>query len=195
MKATLVELEDGLGLIDTGFTSEDADLIVHEIEQLKVEEKTLRFCLLTHSHPDHVGGLKKLASGMHFEVLAHSLEAPEIVRSTGVQVTRTVEDGEVLDLGRRVEVIHTPGHTAGSISLYIPDAETLATGDAVFSAGQWLLEPPAYLTVDPQQAKKSIQKLIGLGRKTEQIIVGHGEDLREKGTERLKLLQATSRVF
>jgi hydroxyacylglutathione hydrolase len=90
----------------------------------------------THHHPDHVGGVAKLAAAIpSLEVVAHPTDA---ARFAGV--TRTLADGDEVTLGAiRARAIHNPGHTLGAISFYIEDcgAEPGAvfTGDTLFSAG------------------------------------------------------------
>ena len=88
----------------------------------------------------------------------------------------------------KVEIISTPGHTPGHISLYILEFKTLICGDALFlQDGELLLSPPMF-TWDTKQARQSIEKLLGYD--IEKVVCYHGgvyegdikEDLKKTST-------------
>ena len=84
----------------------------------------------THGHSDHTGGIRSLAAETGAKVVAHKNEAPSLQRGR-VATDITVEDGQKLKVGEvEVEVIHTPGHTPGSMCL-LADGK-LMTGDTLF---------------------------------------------------------------
>lgn len=95
-----------------------------------IEERgyALTHVLLTHHHGDHVAELDKvLASQPDAEVLIHPLEIELVPQATG-----TLQPGEPLSVGAiTVEVLHTPGHTAGMVALLAGSSE-LFTGDTLF---------------------------------------------------------------
>ena len=89
-----------------------------------------------------------------------------------VDVDRTVSDGDVLPFCGGCEVIATPGHTRGHISLYLPAFRTLITGDAaVLDAGRLTLANPQYAE-DLAMAEQSFQKIVAI--EVETIICYHG---------------------
>jgi glyoxylase-like metal-dependent hydrolase (beta-lactamase superfamily II) len=64
--------------------------------------------------------------------------------SPGAELTATVDEGAVIDLGdRRLEVLHTPGHTPGSITIWESETGLLFTGDTVYAEGRLHFEDPA----------------------------------------------------
>src|SRR5437868_15415778 len=95
-------------VIDPG---QPAEKIVEQAAGLKI-----KYILATHGHPGHVGGkddLKSLAGG---ETGIHSADAKQFLRSAD----RYLIDGDELDFGEfKVEVMHTPGHTPGSVCFVI----------------------------------------------------------------------------
>jgi len=97
-------------------------------EALEREGLELSGILCTHHHRDHVGGNEELAQG-GVEVVGHVSDRHRIPA-----LTRTVEDGDVLELaGLRLSILHVPGHTLGAIA-YLVDG-VLFSGDTLFCAG------------------------------------------------------------
>lgn len=89
-----------------------------------------------------------------------------------VSVDRCVEDGGVLNYCGGLEVISTPGHMPGHISIYVKESRTLITGDAlVIDNGQLSIANPQY-TLDMDSAKSSIRKFLGYD--ITRIICYHG---------------------
>jgi hydroxyacylglutathione hydrolase len=91
----------------------------------------LEAVLVTHHHPDHVGGIGELLAGRPLPVPGPRAEAAKIPA-----LTRQLDDGdEVLVLGSRAEVIAVPGHTLGHIAFHFPAEKLLFCGDTLFSGG------------------------------------------------------------
>lgn len=100
--------------------------------------------LLTHGHFDHASAAEKLAQEYGIEVYAEehekeTLSNPEVNLSGMVgrkkvySADRFVKDGEILNLaGFTIEVMHTPGHTAGGCCYYIKDEQVVFSGDTLF---------------------------------------------------------------
>jgi glyoxylase-like metal-dependent hydrolase (beta-lactamase superfamily II) len=76
----------------------------------------------------------------------------------------------------RLTVLHTPGHTPGSISLYDKEYRALLVGDTVISRNGKLQGPPSQFTLDMGQAKASIERLSKLDFGV--LLSGHGEPLK-----------------
>jgi glyoxylase-like metal-dependent hydrolase (beta-lactamase superfamily II) len=128
--------------------------------------------ILTHSHPDHVGGALAFQRATGCIIAAHPAERVWI-EDTGLQarerpipgfstlvegpvmVDRLLGDGDRVGIGeeRYLTVIHTPGHSPGSISLFLGDEGVLFSGDAIPAKG----EVPVY--DDPFASLRSIDKL------------------------------------
>ena len=179
VKSFLISGDNRLILVDTGFSDADADIIIEAIEGLGRKHEDLKLCVLTHRHGDHTGGLKKLKKALKFQVMAHELDMSAIQKVTGYEVDHVLKGGETMPDCGGIRVIHTPGHTAGSISLHIPSIKTLIAGDAIVSAGEHLVVSPGYLSEDPAQAETTVRKLIEMNLDLERILVGHGDDVYE----------------
>jgi glyoxylase-like metal-dependent hydrolase (beta-lactamase superfamily II) len=162
-------------LVDTG--ASDADIIMDAIKDMGHKHEDLKLCVLTHRHGDHTGGLKKLKKTLRFEVMAHELDMPAIHSQTGYEVEHIVRGGERLADCGGIHVIHTPGHTAGHISLHLPRIKTMIAGDAIVSAGEHLMVSPTYLSSDPEAAHQSVRRLIDMNLDLERLLVGHGDDV------------------
>ena len=133
------ETKEGI-LIDAGA---GADKIVNYIENMNIK---LKYIILTHCHVDHIAALRSLrkefprVSIVINEEDAEGLVKAEInmcellgVENNFLDADILVKDGDVLDVGKlKAQLIHTPGHTAGSMSILIDDA--LFSGDTLFKA-------------------------------------------------------------
>ena len=140
-------------LIDSGMASSQ-EFILDYVKKIGRKPEEISLLILTHSHPDHVGAAKAVKETTGCSVAAHAAErswiedvdlqarerpVPGFKSLVGgsVKVDRALQDGEILVLRNgssgslKVEVIHTPGHSSGSISLWLPDERALLTADAV----------------------------------------------------------------
>jgi glyoxylase-like metal-dependent hydrolase (beta-lactamase superfamily II) len=100
-----------------------------------------------------------------------------------VKVDRTVEDGERLTMYGGVRIIHTPGHSAGHICLYLEQSKTLVAADALMIVHGKLHGPVPQTSLDIEQAFGSLKKLLELD--IERIICYHGGMLEENCKEQL----------
>jgi glyoxylase-like metal-dependent hydrolase (beta-lactamase superfamily II) len=102
--------------------------------------------IATHGHADHVCGVKGLRELVGCRFMLHELDVEVLKESVewalewGIDISFNdvrpdilLKGGEVLRLGSdEIQIIHTPGHTPGSITIYIPSSKVLFTGDALF---------------------------------------------------------------
>ena len=96
---------------------------------LKDNGLNLKGILLTHLHHDHVGAVRGILASADCPVYMHSLDAEDYRGRVDI----AMEDGLVIDLeGEPVKVLHTPGHTRGSVCFLCPESKLCFTGDTVF---------------------------------------------------------------
>jgi hydroxyacylglutathione hydrolase len=162
---------ESITLIDTGFNGSEK-LIIEDIRSTGRDPSEIDLTILTHSHPDHTGSAKAIRELTGCTVAAHPLDSPAIENPDPVLVTspapdvpplvggavpvgRLLSDGDTVSAGRglTLEVLHTPGHTPGSVSLLLREEMALFTGDTVQVPGRM----PVFS--DPAALVRSVRRL------------------------------------
>ncbi len=130
------------------YADEQAELAAC-VDDLQSEGRVIREIILTHLHPDHIGGVNALYQHLQGRVpiAAHRLTAEPLAGR--IKVDRFIEDGEFIDLKGRdyipdlsLRVMHTPGHTRGHLCFYEEQTGALVTGDNIVGLGSVLIDPP-----------------------------------------------------
>jgi len=114
-------------IIDPGFDREsEAKIIINEIERNEFEVKHI---INTHGHPDHIGGNQIMKHYTKAPILIHEYDASLLINPPA---DRKLRDGDMIQVGSiKLRVIHTPGHSKGSIILLDPDV--VFSGDTLFA--------------------------------------------------------------
>ncbi len=191
--------EEELTLVDTGFRGSPSQIIsfIHRLGR-SVDEISL--IIITHNHLDHAGGLAELKKLTRAKVAAHkaditdsesqlpyprigrwllhlppfSILRPLLYAKPG-DIDIQLEGGEVLSPLGRLQVIHTPGHTPGSISLFSPQNKLLIVGDALNNRYRNPRLPPKFVSTDLTQAIDSVKRIARLD--FDILCFGHGKPL------------------
>lgn len=153
-------------VIDPGYSS---DLILDQLEQLGL---TLEAILLTHGHFDHVGAVRDLAADTQCRVYLcpEDLSMPPAFTAGPLFYTDTYGEGSRLHLsGLDISVLHTPGHTPGSVCLLTED--TLFSGDTLFAGSCGRTDLPGG---DWDAMQASLHRLSAL-EEDYLVLPGHGE--------------------
>ncbi|WP_066902231.1 MBL fold metallo-hydrolase [Mycolicibacterium houstonense] len=196
---------DGVTLIDTGWP-DSAELIADALTDLGLRRIHVKRIVLTHFHEDHSGAAAEIADWSDVEVIAGKGDA-DFVRGDesgplpvltdaertlhsdfdaaphgpACRVDRSVGDGDVLDFAGGARVIGVPGHTPGSIALYLPAADALLTGDVVAEFnGQVIL---GVFNTDRSELADSVSKLAATG--AQRAGFGHGEAILTDAAARI----------
>jgi glyoxylase-like metal-dependent hydrolase (beta-lactamase superfamily II) len=200
----LVEEEDGtLTLVDAGMEARGKKVLNFIATNLKRDPSAVKTIVITHCHVDHVRGLAALKAATGAKVAVHEADADfvsgkarypapggamglafralsPLFKTTPVEPDLRLNEGDAVG---RLVVLHTPGHTPGSISLFDRRSKVLFVGDtARFLKGK-LEGPPRQFTPRMDQAKASIERLAGLD--FEVMLSGHGEPLKSIDAPRM----------
>ena len=181
--------EDGIGAaIDPSQGSAEKILAQAARSGLKIEK-----ILLTHSNWDHIADLHVLKEKTGALLYVHPLDAknvespgsdglPMMIPIAATRPDHLLKDGEIVTVGSlKLEVIHTPGHSPGSVCFYLASKGILFSGDTLFCGCIGRLDLP---TGNPRAIKQSLQKLEKLPPHT-RVISGHGPET-ELGREDVK---------
>jgi len=157
-------------IIDPGFDSAaEATQIFRYVEE---EKLNIKFVLNTHGHSDHIGGNEVLRQKYGVPVCIHELDAhPASLNDKTSTQTVMLRDADLVEFkDAKLRVIHTPGHTPGSICLL--GEKLVFTGDTLFAGG---IGRTDFLGGSSRDMKLSLEKLLRL---PESLIVypGHGPE-------------------
>jgi glyoxylase-like metal-dependent hydrolase (beta-lactamase superfamily II) len=195
-------LESELALIDCGY-ARSVPRIRRAIEAAGRQPATLRRVAITHGHPDHAGGARELALA-GAEILIHPADGERLRtgwRDAVASPSRghlfaamtpepphfhPIEDGDVLPMLGGLRVIHTPGHTPGSVCLYGARDRILFVGDALQRRLGRTGFASALYSDDSALAKRSMKRLAELDVRT--IVFSHYAALEEGAAETLAAL-------
>ena len=152
-------------VIDPGY---EAATILDKLEDLGL---TLDAILLTHGHFDHVGAVKDLAADTDCRVFVCAEDAllPPMFTGGTLYYTDTYAEGSILNIaGLYIHVLHTPGHTPGSVCLLVEDA--LFSGDTLFAGSCGRTD----IGGDWAAIQKSLKRLSSMDADFT-VFPGHGE--------------------
>jgi glyoxylase-like metal-dependent hydrolase (beta-lactamase superfamily II)/8-oxo-dGTP pyrophosphatase MutT (NUDIX family) len=176
----LIYSSSELLIIDPGSPYEDEQKALADcVDGLLAEGRTLREIVLTHVHPDHVGGVNALrehcartSPATKVVVAAHRLTAAAL--PDGIHADRFVEEGEVIELSGEPHIslraMHTPGHARGHLCFYEERTGTLISGDNIVGLGSVLIDPPEGNMPDYLTSLETMRALPNLSV----IFGGHG---------------------
>lgn len=166
-------------VIDPAFES-TADLLKEAAERdLRIEK-----ILLTHSHWDHIADAVRLKRATQAPLYVHPLDAPNLENPgsdgiplffpiLGTSPDHLLQDGDTIQVGSLLlEVIHSPGHSPGSVCFYLKEQKLLFSGDTLFKGSIGNLHLP---TAQPEKMWQSLRKLAQLPAETH-VVPGHGGD-------------------
>jgi glyoxylase-like metal-dependent hydrolase (beta-lactamase superfamily II) len=191
----LVEHRDVLTVVDSGSPATSLSRILRAIRRTGHDVEDVRQIVLTHCHGDHAGQAGALAEATGAPIVAGAEDAPVIEgrapypgpkglvpemvygrtfsKFARVPVDRSIQERTELEGG--LVAIPTPGHTAGHISVFAPDHQTLVIGDTVWHLGPVL---PSWkrFTWNNEANAESIRRLAELP--AARVAPGHGPDFR-----------------
>jgi glyoxylase-like metal-dependent hydrolase (beta-lactamase superfamily II) len=195
--------DDGLTLIDAGLPRSEKKILAY-VNGLGKSASDVKRIILTHSDLDHVGALAALQKATGARTYASQIEADAIAagkpsrqinptgfslrrilftlmgpffKATPVKVDEILASGQSLPVLSGLQVVETPGHTPGHISLFAPGAGVLFCGDSMVTDGNGIRGSRPGVTWDAAKSKASVQKQAELGASI--VCSGHGPVVKD----------------
>lgn len=202
VNAFIIE-DDGLTLIDCGYKN-SADKIFSDIVKAGKNPNHIRQIILTHCHPDHAGSVGEIKRRLNVPVFAHSEDAKLIEQGIGerlpvqlspgvfnwlvykliiepvnisiepVKISEELKDNDIIPVAGGLQIIHTPGHTAGHIALLQKNEGVLIAGDLCANVMGLGLST---VYEDRNKGIKSIEKIIRSD--FDKAVFGHGSPIKK----------------
>ncbi len=178
-------------LIDAG-TGFHPKMLVQALHNEGIFLEDIKRIVLTHAHFDHAGGIhlfKNAKIGIHRDdakiIESGSDQSMAQMFAAKIKARKAdfaLDDGDIIRSGEiKLKVIHTPGHTKGSICIYDEKSKMLFSGDTVFREGFGRMDLPGG---NSDEMKKSLEKLSRLD--VDILLPGHGEVAWGGGSEVIK---------
>lgn len=160
-------------LVDTGDGSNKQEILAFIKKYLPASD--LDLIINTHCHFDHIGGNEFLSKETGAKIAVHKLDASSMESKVDILLENS-------DFVNSFKVIHTPGHSPGSICLYNKNSKVLLTGDTVFSNGY-----PGRTDLPGGSLDQMVDSLKKLSRLSVNILLpGHYEPILENGGESIQ---------
>lgn len=168
--------EERYWVIDPGST--EVEPLLEVMNHWEARGKRLEGILLTHHHPDHIGGVEAL----DLPVVCH----PATAERLPFPVERTLEEGDVLELGRglKLEALHTPGHAPGHLCFFEPEKRWLFAGDTVSSISSIMIAAPDGDLVTYLETLRRLERL-----DAQMVLPAHGPPLGPGSAPFTKMLK------
>jgi glyoxylase-like metal-dependent hydrolase (beta-lactamase superfamily II) len=194
---------DEITLVDAGHAG-SARILRRYLSRIGRSMEHITRIVCTHGHPDHIGGVHEIAALSGADVLLHPADSERLrIRFREVianfapgpiisLLTRApshaspIEEGDRLPVLGGLEVLHTPGHTPGSVCLYSPRDRFVIVGDMLQRIRGRVALPNYFFTDDMALARRSIGRLAELDVET--ILFSHYTPYRENVRETLRAL-------
>jgi len=178
----VIRTEENVCMVDPGHEA-FLPRLFESMEEDGLQPADVKCVIHTHGHPDHMEGgltLKKQGAriGIHKDEEAYIRQmGPYLARMLGMQMPELnfdffLQEGELQIGGERFQILLTPGHSPGSISLFWEEPRILFTGDLVFAQGVGRTDFPGG---DGELLKQSIRRCRALG--AAMVMPGHGEPI------------------
>ena len=178
-------------IIDPGFKENEVDIFLNMINENDLQ---LKYIVNTHGHIDHISGNSILKGATGAEILIHKNDAELLVNPhknlstmlgfslSDIPADRFLKNMDIVEFGSvKLKVLHTPGHTKGSISLYCKSERIVFTGDTLLAGSIGRTDLPSSSFKDIMYSLNILLK-----RLPNQTVIYPGHGIKTNiGTEKL----------
>jgi glyoxylase-like metal-dependent hydrolase (beta-lactamase superfamily II) len=194
--------QNEVSIIDTGFSG-NGYKIMGQINELGISPERIKFIILTHSDMDHIGSVLEIKKATGAKVAIHEKEVSylsgekkkkrkgifglffgiltKFIKTPAINADIKLNDGDYIG---GLKVIHCPGHTEGSISLY-KEENILFSGDAIITDKSSNIKGfSKAFSSDLNEASNTIKKITLL--KFDVLLPGHGNPVLKNASDKLK---------
>ena len=201
-------------LVDTGMAGNEKK-IVTKLQKLGIDPSSIKLMVLTHNHEDHIGSVKALAELTGAKIAMHKVDYElmtegddevigitsmgKIMMATAHKVAKNKPDSrfnidieidssyELVDYGIEGKILHTPGHTKGSLSILMENGEAIIA-DSVMAMMPWSKPGKPIVGYDLALTKKNILMLMAMGAQSFYLSHGKCYDKNEMNVAMNKLI-------
>lgn len=206
--------DDGqVTLVDTGISSAPKRILA-ALAGIGSHPSDVTRIVLTHSHSDHAGGAAELTGTTKAPVAVHSDDAESVRTGTPPRLDPTslggrllrrppgfaavaevdeLSDGQVIDVGGGLRVVHTPGHSPGHVSLLHEATRLLITGDAIWNVRRRMSWPILALCSDVRLTQQTAETLGELDY--DLVAFTHGPEIRQGARDAVRRFLREPRGF
>ena len=204
---------DAVTVVDIGLSEKDVDILEKSLTQIGRSLDDVRYVLITHAHPDHVGGMPALQQRTNAHTMIHRLDAPVLRGEQPVSLPKTedlpffsrliapfvkdsvpaarvdseLNDGDVLDeILPGLRVVHLPGHSYGQVGYWLETERLLIGGDVMMRILGRLRMPLRPASPDWETCKRSIGKVADMD--VDKLLLGHGKPIMQKAEVEIREL-------
>lgn len=180
---TITLVDSGNGVVE--------NRIVPQLKVIYSKSPNVSKTILTHFHFDHVGGLAELMNAYGLDVHIHNEEVP-FLQTINSKRIMALNDGDEIEIGDYLlTIIHTPGHSPGSICLYEKKLKLLLSGDTVFPNGAFGRYDLPF--GDHNALLQSLKRLTEI--EVNLMLPGHGYPAFSKVNEQIQLSLMTAKRY
>jgi glyoxylase-like metal-dependent hydrolase (beta-lactamase superfamily II) len=174
----ILDCEEGLILIDVGFTPTCHKNIQYELISMNTKWSDIKMVIITHADGDHINNLPQVMELTKAEILIGKGDEYALEERTGIRADVMLETGDVIGVCGNIESIRVPGHRDGNLSLFLHKYRTLIAGDTIFGDDTdvpHIYPPPEKYSSNVEDARNNLKILMNYD--FDALLLSHGRNI------------------